>query len=96
MHHGPAAKLEHDHAANHKARLGLLLFFAYSLVYAGFIVINILSPKTMGESVMMGLNLAVVYGFGLILLAIVMGMIYNLMCNRVEKKLNTPQETIEQ
>ncbi|MBI5960460.1 MAG: DUF485 domain-containing protein [Chloroflexi bacterium] len=95
MHHGPAVKLESDNAADPKAKLGLVLFFVYSLVYVGFIIINTLSPKTMGESIVLGLNLAVVYGFGLILLAIVMGLIYNIMCNRIEKKLNIAQETVD-
>ena len=33
-------------------------------------------------------NLAIVYGFGLIVLAIVMGFIYNAMCSKLEDKMN--------
>lgn len=89
MHHEPAAEMGQDNAADVKSRLGLILFFVYSMVYAGFVVINTVSPKTMGEKVLLGLNLAVVYGFGLIVLAIIMGLIYNAICTRYEKQHNT-------
>jgi uncharacterized membrane protein (DUF485 family) len=46
------------------------------------------SPKSMGVIVFSGLNLACVYGFGLIFLAIIMGLIYNYMCSQQEYKLN--------
>jgi uncharacterized membrane protein (DUF485 family) len=35
-----------------------------------------------------GLNLAIVYGFGLIVLAIIMGLIYNHLCTKKEDELN--------
>ena len=40
--------------------------------------------------VILGLNLAVVYGMGLIVLAIVMGLVYNQMCTKKEDELNGP------
>lgn len=89
MEHDPPAKLEQDDASGAKAKLGLLLFGIYSLVYAGFVIINTISPNTMGKTILLGLNLAVVYGFGLIVLAVVMGLIYNQLCNRLEAKYNT-------
>ena len=88
MGHGPATQWGEDRASEYKARLGIYLFIFYVLVYAGFIVINVMSPKTMGVIVMAGLNLACVYGFGLILLAIIMGVIYNHMCTKKEYELN--------
>ncbi len=88
MGHGPATQWGEDRASEYKARLGIYLFIFYVLVYAGFIVINVMSPKTMGIIVMAGLNLACVYGFGLILLAIIMGLIYNHMCTKKEYELN--------
>jgi uncharacterized membrane protein (DUF485 family) len=42
----------------------------------------------MGEELIGGQNIAIVYGFGLIVLAIVMGFIYNFFCTRMENKLN--------
>ncbi len=85
MSHGPPVQLGEDHAAGFKARLGLILFLVYGLVYAGFIVINTFSPQTMGETVVWGLNLAVVYGMGLIVFAVVLGLIYNAVCTRAER-----------
>ncbi|NDJ78977.1 MAG: DUF485 domain-containing protein [Chloroflexi bacterium] len=91
MDHGPAVELGQDNASDIKARIGLVLFVIYGLVYAGFVVINTVSPKTMSETIIFDLNLAVVYGFGLIMLAIVMGLIYNAICTRYEKRLNTEE-----
>ena len=89
MHHEPAPQeLGKDYAAEFKARNGLILFGVYSLIYLGFILINILSPGLMAKEVIGGVNLAVVYGFGLIVLAIVMGVIYNALCTRAEDKMN--------
>lgn len=96
MSHGPPAKLEKDNASQEKARIGMVLFLVYSLVYAGFVLINTVSPKAMGTVVLAGLNLAVVYGFGLIVLAIVMGLVYNHMCGRLEMRLNSSEEDSDQ
>lgn len=92
MLHGEAVKLEKDEAADIKSKIGLILFAVYGLIYAGFVFINTLSPKTMGTKIIFGLNLAVVYGIGLIILAIVMGLIYNHYCTNLENKLNKPEE----
>jgi len=40
------------------------------------------------EKIIMGQTLAVVYGFALIVLALVMAIIYNAMCNAAEARLN--------
>jgi len=88
MGHGPATQWGEDKASDYKARLGIYLFVFYVLVYAGFIVINVASPKSMGVILFAGLNLACVYGFGLIFLAIIMGLIYNSMCTKKEYELN--------
>ena len=71
-----------------KAKLGIVMFIIYVLIYAGFIIINVASPKTMGVILFAGLNVAVVYGFGLIILAVVMGLIYNKLCTNKEDELN--------
>jgi uncharacterized membrane protein (DUF485 family) len=77
-----------DHASDRKAKLGLKLFAFYCLVYAGFVAINVLRPQWMKTEVVLGLNLAVVYGFSLIILAVVMGLIYNLICTRMEDEMS--------
>ena len=86
--HGLAAKLETDNAAKKKSNLGLVLFFVYLAVYAGFVFIGLYDPDLMGKKVIGDQNLAIAYGFGLIVLAIVMGFVYNLICSAVEDKMN--------
>lgn len=58
------------------SRLGLALFTAYTLLYLGFVLINAFAADTMETVVFAGLNLAIVYGFGLIIAAILFAFIY--------------------
>jgi uncharacterized membrane protein (DUF485 family) len=89
MLHEPAEIVtEKDHAISYKTRLGVWMFIFYALVYVGFILINIIRPELMEKQIILGLNLAVVYGFGLIILSIIMALIYNALCVRKEKALN--------
>ena len=88
MDHGPAVQLGVDHASELKSKLGIKLFALYSLVYFGFIAINVIEPMLMERILFLGLNLAVIYGMGLIFLAIIMGLIYNGICTRYEKEMN--------
>lgn len=89
--HGPAVKLEKDNASEQKSKLGVKLFIVYLVVYGGFVAINTIAPKLMASEIFLGLNLAVVYGFGLIILAIVMGTVYNHYCTMLEERLNKPK-----
>jgi len=88
MQHGPAVELGEDNASKYKEKLGVKLFFVYLIIYAGFVLIGLLKPEMMGIHVLGKQNLAIVYGFGLIFLAIIMGFIYNFFCTRMENKLN--------
>jgi uncharacterized membrane protein (DUF485 family) len=87
MFHEPAAQSGQDLAAAFKTSLGVKMFVFYALVYGGFIGANILSPLSMETEIFLGLNLAVVYGFGLIILALIMALIYNQACNSKEASL---------
>jgi uncharacterized membrane protein (DUF485 family) len=87
MLHEPATPSGRDPAGPYKARLGIWMFALYTVFYAGFVAINLLSPPTMATIVVAGLNLATVYGMGLIVLAIVQALIYNHMCTRREDEL---------
>ena len=62
------------------ARLGLQLFFVYLFLYGGFVLINTFSPETMELTPVAGINLAILYGFGLIIAALVLSLIYGVMC----------------
>jgi len=92
--HGPAIKLNTDNAAVKKSKLGVILFWAYTLVYIGFVIIGLVNPELLGLHVLGKLNLSIVYGFGLIILAIVMGFIYNALCNRMEDNMNNKEKQI--
>ena len=77
-----------DNAINYKAKLGLKLFAVYGIFYLGFILINVLKPSFMKTEVLFGVNLAIIYGFTLIIVAIVMGLIYNAICTKKENEMN--------
>jgi len=80
-----------DHAISYKSKLGVWLFFVYASVYAGFVAIGVLAPTVMGERLFLGLNLAVIYGFGLIAFALVLALAYNAKCSAKEAELNLEQ-----
>ena len=90
--HGEASDWGEDKASQYKAKLGIYLFIFYCIVYAGFVAINTISPELMGVIIFAGLNLASVYGFGLIVLAIIMGLIYNAMCTAAEDRMKNEKE----
>ena len=91
MLHEPSAQpAAVDHAVAGKTRMGLWLFALYCLLYGGFVAINTWKPKLMESDGLFGTNLAVTYGFGLIIFAIVLGLIYNALCTRLENRLNAP------
>lgn len=88
MLHGPAVELGEDRASKKKSKLGIILFLFYASLYVIFIAIGLFKTDLMGVKVIFGLNLAVSYGIGLILLAIVMGMVYSFVCTKIENKMN--------
>ncbi|MEI7768165.1 MAG: DUF485 domain-containing protein [Phycisphaerae bacterium] len=92
MLHEPAAPSGKDPASDYKKRLGVWMFIPYALVYASFVVINLTNPKVMEIVVLMGLNVAVVFGFGLIILAMVLALIYNHLCTRKEALMATQDD----
>jgi len=88
MDHGPAVELGVDHAAKRKTRLGIWMFALYLIVYSLFVAIGVANYEAMSNLVFGDLNLAVTYGFGLIILAIILGLIYNWRCTKIENELN--------
>ncbi len=87
MLHKPAADSGPDPAQGYKSRLGVWMFLLYALIYIGFVALNVISPLTMEKTIFLGLNLAVVYGFGLIIFALVLALIYNFACGMKENEL---------
>jgi len=88
MDHGPAVQYEeHEDLIAYKSKIGIKLFFVYALVYVVFVVINTVKPALMDVKVLFGVNLASIYGFSLIILAIILGLIYNSICSKKEAEV---------
>lgn len=87
MLHEPAPQHEEDLSADYKSRLGIRMFTIYALFYGGFVVINLAAPMAMEAIVLFGWNLATVYGFGLIIGAIILAVIYDQMCKKHEDSM---------
>lgn len=69
-----------------KAKVGVYLFFIYLFFYAGFVCIGVVNYELLALIVFKGVNLAIIYGVGLILFAVILGVIYNYLCNKIEKQ----------
>jgi uncharacterized membrane protein (DUF485 family) len=85
--HGPATDWKADKSASLKRVLGLWMVTLYTLVYAGFVFINVVSPDFMGIDVGT-FNMAIAYGFVLILLAVFLAVIYNEVCTHAEELMD--------
>ena len=62
------------------ARIGRWLFLIYAALYAGFMLLNTFAPSATTVIVLFGLNLAVCYGIGLIVVAVLMALLYGWLC----------------
>jgi len=62
------------------ARLGLVLCALYSLIYGGFVFLNAFWPDAMELTPWAGVNVAVLYGCGLILAAFALAILYGMLC----------------
>lgn len=92
--HGPSSDWKKDNSSSVKELLGKWLFLLYAIVYGGFIVINVVSPKFMGIEVG-SLNVAIVYGFLLIVFAMLLAFAYNHVCTHAEDVMNKDKESEE-
>lgn len=61
------------------ARLGLRLFTVYVLLYAGFILLATFRHDLLART-LFGVNLAILYGVGLIGAALVLALVYMYLC----------------
>jgi uncharacterized membrane protein (DUF485 family) len=84
MLHEPATPTGKDPAGPYKVRLGIWMFALYCLIYASFVAINLLRPSAMAATIFAGLNLSTVFGFALILLALIEALVYDYFCRRKE------------
>lgn len=85
MAHNPIAA--DDAALRRKTKIGVRMTALYAVVYGGFVAVSVFRPSLTGMKALFGLNLAVFYGIGLILIAIIFALIYNHLC-----RVSTSQE----
>ena len=71
---------ENASARRFNTRLGLVLFAIYLALYLGFVLVNAFAADVMDRIVLAGLNLAIVSGFGLIFVAVLLAFIYGGFC----------------
>jgi uncharacterized membrane protein (DUF485 family) len=64
------------------ARLGLRFFFVYLAFYAGFVLLAAFRRDALAATPLAGVNLAVWYGFALIVAPLVLAAIYGWMCRK--------------
>jgi uncharacterized membrane protein (DUF485 family) len=76
--HAPAER-EDSAIAARNARLGLWLFGLYFVIYSAFVGWNAFAPQVMATDVG-GVNLAVVFGMGLIVTALLLALVYCWLC----------------
>ena len=65
---------------NKNARLGMTLFALYVAFYSGFVLLNTFAADVMAQTPVAGLNIAILYGFGLIIGAFILAVIYGMLC----------------
>lgn len=92
MLHEPSGPSGPDYAFVYKKRLGVRMFLIYLVVYAGFVLINLIKPTLMETTVLAGTNLATVYGFSLIIFAILLSLLYSVLCTRGEHRDKADRE----
>lgn len=73
-------------AARSRARIGLGLFAAYVLLYAGFMALVLARPDWLSARPVGGVNLAIAYGLGLIAAAVVLAVVYMVACRIVDRR----------
>ncbi len=62
------------------SRIGLVLFAVYLILYGGFVFLVAFAADVMQMTPIAGVNLAILYGFGLIIAAFVLALLYGWLC----------------
>lgn len=78
---------EHPELITAQSRVALVLFAVYLTAYGGFMGLTALAPSLMARPVLQGVNLAIVYGLGLIFGAVLLALLYMALCRRLAKRL---------
>ncbi len=74
---------EHPETISRNARNGMVLFVLYVILYAGFMGLCAFDTQRMSRPALGGMNLAVVYGLGLIFAAFALALVYMVLCRPI-------------
>jgi uncharacterized membrane protein (DUF485 family) len=66
--------------SSRNSRYGMTLFGVYLILYGGFMYLTAFKLQAMSKPVIAGVNLALVYGIGLIVAAMLLAAIYMYLC----------------
>jgi uncharacterized membrane protein (DUF485 family) len=72
------------------ARTGMFLFVVYLAMYGGFVFLSAFRADVMDMTPIAGVNLAILYGFALIVAAFLLALLYGFLCRVEEVKPSTP------
>jgi uncharacterized membrane protein (DUF485 family) len=73
---------EEESIVEYNTRLGVGLFFVYLIFYAGFMGLSAFWPQVMSHPSIGGVNIAILYGFTLIAAALLLAVIYLIVCKK--------------
>ena len=74
------------------ARIRIILFGAYVLLYGGFVLLNMFWPDMMETTPVAGINLAILYGFGLIVVALILALVYGWLCKPTQNNAKDKED----
>jgi len=84
-----------EETSQRNRRLGLVLFCVYLGLYAGFVLLSAFRPDVCDAPALGGVNVAVMYGFALIIAAFVLALVYGVLCGLTGQKISPSQTKAE-
>lgn len=86
--HGPSTHVETEDeiTSARNAKLGMKLFLLYLVFYAVYVGLAAFAQDKLRAAGILGLNVAVLYGFGLIIAALLLALVYAWVCRTAAKR----------
>jgi len=86
--HGPSSHVETEDeiTSARNASLGMRLFLLYLVVYGIYVGLAAFAQDVLRKIGILGLNVAVLYGFGLIIAALLLALVYAWVCRTAAKR----------
>jgi uncharacterized membrane protein (DUF485 family) len=86
--HGPSTHVETEDeiTSARNASLGMKLFVLYLVFYGVYVFLAAFAQEKLRAIGLLGLNVAVLYGFGLIIAALLLALVYAWVCRLAAKR----------